>query len=143
MERRRIIYMDDEHGAALAIALMVLVICSLLGAAAILVSKTDMQIASNLKYSKRAFYNADACVQWLRPLNLATMTMDQDIEQTVGNVTFVYRIINNPRMEGSATVYPVRCTGRDGPAEVVIDADIRVAPPGGGPAEEFGYAGGG
>jgi hypothetical protein len=139
----RMNYIRGEEGAALAIALMVLVICSLLGATAILVSRTDMQIASNLKYSRRAFYNADACIQWLRPQNLGAMTMDQDIEQTVGNVTFTYRIINNPRMEGSATVYPVRCTGRDGPATVVIDADIRVAPPGGGPAEEFGYAGAG
>ncbi len=49
----------DEFGHILPISLMILVVLSLLGAAAIVTSTTDVEIASNEKQYHMAFYTAD------------------------------------------------------------------------------------
>jgi Tfp pilus assembly protein PilX len=50
---------QDQSGHILPIALMILVVLSLLGAAAIITSTTDLEIASNEKQYQMAFYTAD------------------------------------------------------------------------------------
>lgn len=49
----------DESGAALAIALMVLVVLTLLGSAAVMTSITELDIAGNEKQHQIAFYASD------------------------------------------------------------------------------------
>lgn len=50
---------QDNRGFILPIALMILVILSLLGSAAIVTTTTDMEIAGNEKQYQMAFYTAD------------------------------------------------------------------------------------
>lgn len=59
-----------DRGAALVVALFVMVICALLGAAAIMTSTTDLQISAQDRVYHRAFANADAAVDWLLSQNL-------------------------------------------------------------------------
>ena len=63
----------QERGAALVVALLVMVVCALLGAAAIMTSSTDLQISSQDRAYQRAFANADAGTQWLLSQNLDEM----------------------------------------------------------------------
>lgn len=52
-----------ERGVALVIALMVMVVLAMLGAAAIMTSTTEVEIAGNEKLYQTAFYAADAGAQ--------------------------------------------------------------------------------
>lgn len=56
--------LSDQRGIALILALSMLVILSLLGALALSVSTTDVQISSNLKNSQNSFYAAEAAVEY-------------------------------------------------------------------------------
>ncbi len=131
-----------ERGAALVVALLVMVICALLGAASILTSNTDMQIAMNEKVYHEALMNADAGVQWLRTQDLeemsgfANMNATNSILASAGSATGIRFQIpqppqfvwNDPRA-GNAAVYRVRSRGQDrtGRGQVEIEAEIRVA----------------
>lgn len=59
-----------DRGAALVVALFVMVICALLGASAIMTSNIDLQISAQDRVYHRAFANADAGVDWLMSQNL-------------------------------------------------------------------------
>jgi hypothetical protein len=61
---------SQERGAALVVALLVMVICAILGASAIMTSTTDLQISRQERIYHQAFANADAGVQWLLSQNL-------------------------------------------------------------------------
>lgn len=50
---------SEEKGAALAIALMLMVVLAFIGSAAIITSTTEVQIAGNEKRYQMAFYGAD------------------------------------------------------------------------------------
>lgn len=50
---------SEENGAALAIALMILVVLAFIGSAAIMTTTTEVEIAGNQKQYKMAFYEAD------------------------------------------------------------------------------------
>ncbi len=54
----------DQRGVALILALSMLVILSLLGALALSVSTTDVQVSGNLKNAQYAFFAADAAVEY-------------------------------------------------------------------------------
>jgi Tfp pilus assembly protein PilX len=51
---------DNQRGSALVVALLMLVVLTLLGIAAITTSTTEVEISGNEKLSKMAFYGADA-----------------------------------------------------------------------------------
>ncbi|MCP4579689.1 MAG: hypothetical protein GY846_25745 [Deltaproteobacteria bacterium] len=55
---------QNEGGAALVIGLMFLTILAMLGTTAVMMTTTDMQIGANYKSSARAFYDADAGVNY-------------------------------------------------------------------------------
>jgi|LGOV01.1.fsa_nt_gb hypothetical protein len=55
----------DKDGSALVMALMILVILTLIGIAATNTSTIEIQIASNEKAYKEAFYKADAGVSYV------------------------------------------------------------------------------
>lgn len=150
----------DENGAALVVALLVMVICALLGASSILTSNTDIQIAMNEKVYSEAFTNADAGIQWLRSQNLPNMArVDYDLNSlntslaNIGNTRGIrFQLPERPFMAwkdptaGNAEVYRVRSQGfdRNGRGLVTIEAEIRVAPGDTivvGHPKEAGYAG--
>jgi hypothetical protein len=56
--------LSNQRGIALILALAMLVILSLLGAMALSVSTTDVQISGNLKNSQNSFYAAEAAVEY-------------------------------------------------------------------------------
>lgn len=56
--------LSDQRGIALILALSMLVILSLLGALALSVSTTDVQISGNLKNSQNSFFAAEAAVEY-------------------------------------------------------------------------------
>lgn len=56
--------LSDQRGIALILALGMLVILSLLGALALSVSTTDVQISGNLKNSQNAFFAAESAVEY-------------------------------------------------------------------------------
>jgi|GEM_PF-1195737 len=55
----------QEQGAALVVALLVMVICALLGASAITTSTTDLQISRQERLHHQALASADAGARWL------------------------------------------------------------------------------
>jgi len=55
-----------ERGVALAITLMIMTILCLIGAAALMTSSIDLRITGNAQVQKRAFYLADAGVNYAR-----------------------------------------------------------------------------
>lgn len=68
--------LSDQRGIALILALGMLVILSLLGALALSVSTTDVQISGNLKNSQDSFYAAEAAVEYAMG--------NTDITQSIG-----------------------------------------------------------
>jgi Tfp pilus assembly protein PilX len=144
----------EERGAALVIALMVMIVCAVLGAASILTTNTDIQIAMNERTYHEALMNADAGVQWMRRQDLATMAGFSSGDLTTLNATLAtagaasgirFQIPANPVIgwndpqAGGAAVYRVRSRGfdRNQRGSVTVEAEIRVAPPT-GPVEQGG-----
>lgn len=138
----------DERGAALVIAMLVMVVCALLGAASIMVSTTDIQIASNDRVYREALMAADAGIQWLRTQNLGNMTgfstsdlnaLNSQIASTSPNVRFqipavpVAAGVDPSPAGGGATVYRVQSRGfdRNQRGQVLLEAEIRAVPPAG------------
>jgi Tfp pilus assembly protein PilX len=143
--------LKEERGAALVIALLVMVICALLGASSILTSNTDMQIAANEKTYHQALMNADAGIQWLRTQNLQTMSGFSSGQLATVNATIAaastvirFTIPQNPVFvwsdptAGGAPVFRVQSRGTDqnSRGSVLLEAEIRLAPPA-GPVEDL------
>jgi hypothetical protein len=153
--KREMAYGAGEKGAALVVALLVMVICALLGATSILTSNTDIQIAVNERVYHEALMNADAGVQWLRTQNLDDMssfTLSQKRStnssvQSAGaarGIRFAIPTLEDHGVDGwpvflwldqspdggGARVYRVlsRGTDRNGRGVVTIEAEIRMAP---------------
>ena len=55
--------LHNEHGSALIIALMAMMLLTALGAATVMVSRTETAIANNYRNSQEALYAADAVVE--------------------------------------------------------------------------------
>ncbi len=72
----RLLY-ENEKGIALITALLFLMVLTILGTTAVMISSTDIKIGGNYKTAKEAFYDAEAGVQYV---------IKQVIEQ--GSVTF-------------------------------------------------------
>lgn len=53
----------DESGIALVISLLIMVLLTILGTAAIMTSTTDVKISQNFKQSSNAFYAAEAGIE--------------------------------------------------------------------------------
>jgi hypothetical protein len=69
---------DDDHGVVLFTAMMFVLIMSIIGAVAYVITANDARIAVNLEVSRKAFYSADAganfALAWVQK-NLKTKTM--------------------------------------------------------------------
>lgn len=74
-----------DRGAALVVALFVMVICALLGASAIMTSNIDLQISAQDRVYHRAFANADAGVDWLMSQNLDEIKQMNTVRTQLNN----------------------------------------------------------
>ncbi len=63
-----IMSVDDEKGMALVLVLLFMMVLTLLGAGAVMISSTDIKISSNYKSGKQAFFLAEAGVEQARQL---------------------------------------------------------------------------
>ena len=63
MKQRLHARLSNQEGSALVIALLVMMLLTALGAAAVMVSNTETRIASNYRDSQEALYAADAAVE--------------------------------------------------------------------------------
>ncbi len=120
---------SEERGAALVIALMMLVVLSLLGTSAITTTMIDIRIAGNEKSRKLAFYAPEAGIQAgsLALNNLKTADSGswdnllagaqvlgayQDLDgyidnfggRNVGTASFNLDVVDNTDLDGSTTV---------------------------------------
>jgi len=66
--------LSNQRGIALILALTMLVILSLLGALALTVSTTDVQISGNLKNSQNSFFAAEAAIEYAMGNEAITQT---------------------------------------------------------------------
>lgn len=137
---------QGERGAALVVAMLVMVICALLGASAIMTSTTDLHISKQDRIYHQAFANADGGVQWLMSQDLnsmydmlktggTTMAALEGALSSLGSTTgirFRPTHLGDPREEETQMVYPVRVEGTDsqGTGRVVIAVEMRVPPRG-------------
>lgn len=129
---------ENEGGAILAIALMIMVVCSLLGAAAILTSTTEIQIASSERDYATSFNLADSGINWAKfqPLKnwgveVVQSSPDPDVAFQVVKRAYPDGSVSRP--EGGASVYLVESSGAYRRGQVTIQAQIRIPPP---PGEE-------
>ena len=73
----------NEHGAALVISLMFLMILGLVGTTAVIMTTTDAKIGSNYRQYAQTFYHADGGVQYV----VGTIENDLKNDTTVANGT--------------------------------------------------------
>jgi hypothetical protein len=122
-----------------------MIVCALLGAASILTTNTDIQIAMNEKVYYEALMNADAGIQWLKLQDLAAMSGQSDATRIATNGTLLaagtaagiqFQIPQSPAfawsdpLAGGLAVYRVQSQGSDRNQRgwVTIEAEIRAAP---------------
>ncbi len=115
---------SEERGAALVIALMILVVLTLLGTSATTTTMIDIRVAGNEKSQRLAFYAAEAgtqagCVA-LNDLKTADsgswdnlLAETQDLNdyidnnfggRNVGTASFTLAVVDNTDLDGSTTV---------------------------------------
>ena len=145
-----------ESGAALVVALLVMVVCALLGAISIMTSNTDIQIAQNEKVYHEALMNAEAGLQWLRTQDLSSLSSQSSMSglnvslSSAGKPKGILFEIPSPPVRawqdpkgGNQWVYRVRSLGRDRNqrGQVLLEAEIRPAGKRFTPVTSSGYAG--
>jgi len=108
----------DESGAALAIALMVLVILTLLGSASIMTSITEVEIAANEKQYQMVFYASDGGSDLSPRIIRDTIALHDEPTYDGGNVVVVDGLLDELMKFGTADDNP-----SDGPQD---DPDIRI-----------------
>jgi hypothetical protein len=107
----------NQSGAALVIALIMMIVLTLIGLASIFTSTFEMKISGNKKGSTNAFYRADGGIQVVtaRPENFSTSThtypydpftdaANNNITNAAANITYYSSMLGAPRGVGvSAT----------------------------------------
>ncbi len=141
---------SEETGAALVIALMMLVVLSLLGTSAITTTMIDIRIAGNEKSRKLAFYATEAGIQAgslaLNNLKIAdsgnwdnllagTEDLDGYIDgnfggRNVGAASFTLAVVDNADLDGSDEVdtdniIVLTSTGQHLSSQVIIRTTVR------------------
>jgi hypothetical protein len=134
MEIKRNSILKNQSGAALVIALIMMIVLTLIGLASIFTSTFEMKISGNKRGSTNAFYRSDGGIQVVTATvaNFSTSThtypydpftdhVNNPINPTnaSANITYVSSMLGAPRGLGvSATNfefqhYEVKSTGRD------------------------------
>lgn len=90
------IKIKDESGVALVVALLIMVILTILGTAAIMTSTTDVKIAGNFKKSTNAFYAAEAGIE------AGMLYLESNFSPTTGWNTLLTTYIYGDSSSGTA-----------------------------------------
>jgi len=134
----------SDKGVALVLGMMLLVILSLMGAAAIMTTSTETKIAANTRKANQAFYSADAGIESARTMISWT---DSQTSPPITNDTgdpFTYQVNILGRIDqGEVRVFNVESRGWDpfNRSQRVIRADIEISKTRGA-VDEGGYLGG-
>ncbi|MDD5153251.1 MAG: pilus assembly PilX N-terminal domain-containing protein [Desulfovibrionales bacterium] len=126
----------NERGIALITALLFLMVLTILGTTAIVISSTDIQIGGNYKLSKQAFYNAEAGIQYaIKNIEngLAAETLSLTGSSVAVNYTapagFSFDPITNLAQVGGTGNYSFRATGHSAnSAKATIEVVIKQEP---------------
>jgi Tfp pilus assembly protein PilX len=108
----------NERGIALITALLFLMVLTVLGTTAIVISSTDIKIGGNYKLSKQAFYDAEAGIQYaIKNIEngLAAETLSLTGSSVAVNYTapsgFAFDPVTTLTQVGSTGNYRFRATG--------------------------------
>ena len=140
MKRNLII---TEKGTVLVLCMMLLVILSLMGAAAIMTTSTEVKIAANSRKAEQAFYSADAGIENAR-MEIAWEADTGDTYESQTGDPFTYGVTVLGRIaEGDVRVFNVESRGWDpfNRSQRIIRADIEISRTRGA-VDEGGYVGG-
>lgn len=125
----------NERGIVLITALLFLMVLTVLGTTAIMISSTDIKIGGNYKLSKQAFYDAEAGIQYaIKNIEngLAAETLSLTGSSVAVNYTapsdFSFDPITTLTQVGSTSNYRFQATGRaanntSSTIEVVIERE--------------------
>jgi len=83
----------DQRGSALVVALLMLVVLTLLGIAALTTTTVELQISGNDKVTKKAFYSADG----------GTLMASELLEQNIEDRSWTASVAS-PRLVGNVSV---------------------------------------
>ena len=75
---------DNEHGAALIMAVIMLVILSILGSVVLMSSDSEMKISGNYQVAKQTFAVADRAVEYATSREIL-IALDSEIDLNAGN----------------------------------------------------------
>jgi Tfp pilus assembly protein PilX len=90
---KSLVGLRDERGNALVVALLMLVVLTLLGIAALSTSTVELQISGNDKVTKKAFYSADGGTE------MASELLEQNIEDRDWIAS-----VSSPKLVGNVSV---------------------------------------
>lgn len=148
-ERKKSKPRRGERGVALAITLMIMTVMCLIGAAALMTSSIDLRITGNAQVQKRAFYLADAGLNYARinpptawaninnpqaPASFSNKTKDEKSQTGIdgnfeGRITY-QRVTDPPKGSGTgirsgrAYHFLLECTGL-GENQAQVQAQMR------------------
>lgn len=126
----------NERGIVLITALLFLMVLTVLGTTAVMISSTDIKIGGNYKTSKQAFYDAEAGIQYaIKNIEngLAAETLSLTGSSVAVNYTapsgFAFDPITTLTQVGSTSNYSFQATGHSAnntssTIEVVIEREI-------------------
>lgn len=125
--------LQNEKGFGIFVALLMLVLLTFLGLAAIGTSVTELKIAGNQRAQKQAFLTADAGVTYSLKMGdafMKSLVADTDTLVTVNDMLF-YVNMQEKTTAGAVITYKLMITGLSGnPAQAVsrIQVEIETAP---------------
>ena len=131
-------FVRQERGVVLTTSLILLAVLSLMGATAILTTMTDARIASNLKHHARAFYYAEAGVNFTLArlpgliadgtLVLSGALANETLAEPISApANFTFDPIGTFTRVGNSNTYQFSATGRSATARVTLHVVFRRA----------------
>ncbi len=136
----------SDKGAILVVCMLILVILSLMGVAAIMTTSTEIKISANSRKAEQAFFSADAGIERARfQINYNDTYLSPPLTNDTGE-PFTYQVSILDRVDVSGTenrVFNVEARGWDplNRSQRVIRADIEISRTRGA-VDEGGYAAG-
>ena len=138
----------SDKGAILVVCMLILVVLSLMGVAAIMTTSTEIKISANSRKAEQAFFSADAGVEQARTDIDYEDTVSRNTTDPIGSVPgdpFAYQVTIMHRVEGaeSTHIFNVESRGWDplNRSQRIIRADIEISRTRGA-VDEGGYGAG-
>ena len=128
--KKTIIIMNNEKGSVLAVSLMILLLLTIIGIAAVKTTTVELQIAGNEVAYKKAFYESDSGVYWgvatLREADVTDLTAGDPIP-VPGDLPFLLTHLGHFTDGATGTIHTtVRSDAAGGLANSSIQALIQL-----------------